>query len=307
MYLTDYREETLFDVITQLEPRLFKKVTGLDVKDFNLLVSLGVFNSGLMNDAVYKFRRYEDASLIYTGINRHEGERHGLFDTTLSDYVYMEAAHLESMVEPDGSAKKKASAAKPVVSKSPPPTAKKAAIKPSNPTTQKYTAASTKVTASVVERVRDSEAKQVAAPDGDWVLEALQEAGLRYTDRRPQTGSLWVYGSKLISARLQPLIEHGAKFKLKMGGGNATKGKDAWWMSGYPERVEPSAEVDTETVSQAQLDAIDAGDRVFHKAFGYGEVQGFTSAGIQVAFNGEAGKVRTFAFPSAFHQGLLHL
>jgi hypothetical protein len=89
MYLTDYRERTLRDVITQLEPGLFKKVTGLTVKDFELLVSLGVFNSALMNDAVYKFKRYEDPSLVYTGINRHEGEDIGLYDTVLrrSDYV----------------------------------------------------------------------------------------------------------------------------------------------------------------------------------------------------------------------------
>ena len=84
MYLTDYREHTLRDVITQLEPGLFKKVTGLVVKDFELLVSLGVFNSALMNDAVYKFKRYEDASLSYTGINRHEGEDIGLYDTVIT-------------------------------------------------------------------------------------------------------------------------------------------------------------------------------------------------------------------------------
>jgi hypothetical protein len=84
MYLTDYRERTLRDVITQLEPGLFKKVTGLAVKDFELLVSLGVFNSALMNDAVYKFKRYEDPSLIYMGINRHEGEDIGLYDTVLT-------------------------------------------------------------------------------------------------------------------------------------------------------------------------------------------------------------------------------
>lgn len=85
MYLTDYRERSLKDVITQLEPSLFKKVTGLDVSDFELLVSLGVFNSGLMNDAVYKFKRYEDASLEYIGINKHEGEEIGLYDTVLSE------------------------------------------------------------------------------------------------------------------------------------------------------------------------------------------------------------------------------
>ena len=88
MYLTDYRERCLKDVITQLEPGLFKKVTGLSVKDFELLVSLGVFNDSLMNDAVYKFKRYEDASLSYTGINRHEGENRGGWDTVLSDADY---------------------------------------------------------------------------------------------------------------------------------------------------------------------------------------------------------------------------
>jgi len=84
MYLTDFRERTLKDVITQLEPGLFKKVTGLNVKDFELLVSLGVFNSALMNDAVYKFKRYEDSSLSYTGINKHEGEDIGLYDTVVT-------------------------------------------------------------------------------------------------------------------------------------------------------------------------------------------------------------------------------
>jgi hypothetical protein len=83
MYLTDYRERALRDVINQLEPSLFKKVTGLSVKDFELLVSLNLFNSALMNDAVYKFKRYEDSSLSYTGINKHEGEDIGLYDTVL--------------------------------------------------------------------------------------------------------------------------------------------------------------------------------------------------------------------------------
>ena len=55
MYLTDYRERTLRDVITQLEPGLFQKVTGLVVSDFELLCSLGVFNASLMNDAIFKF------------------------------------------------------------------------------------------------------------------------------------------------------------------------------------------------------------------------------------------------------------
>lgn len=105
MYLTDYREQTLKDVITQLEPGLFRKVTGLDVTDFELLVSLGVFNDALMNDAVYKFRRYEDSSLTYTGVNRHEGERVGLFDTSLSEMDYLAMEQQESMIASDGLAK----------------------------------------------------------------------------------------------------------------------------------------------------------------------------------------------------------
>ena len=88
MYLTDYREYTLYDVIHQLEPELFRKVTGLTLQDFDLLVSLGVFNRELMNDAVYKFKRYEDASLVYTGINTHEGENVGGFDTVVSEHTY---------------------------------------------------------------------------------------------------------------------------------------------------------------------------------------------------------------------------
>ena len=83
MYLTDFREYCLKDVIEQLEPELFRKVTGLTLKDFSLLVSLGVFNSELMNDAVYKFKRYEDASLEYTGINRQTNEIIGLWDTAV--------------------------------------------------------------------------------------------------------------------------------------------------------------------------------------------------------------------------------
>lgn len=91
MYLTDFRERSLKDVITKLEPGLFKKVTGLTVKDFELLVNLGVFNSALMNDAVYKFKRYEDASLVYAGINKHGKEDVGLFDTVLSPADYKKA------------------------------------------------------------------------------------------------------------------------------------------------------------------------------------------------------------------------
>jgi hypothetical protein len=85
MYLTDFRENTLQDVITKLEPDLFQTVTGLTVKDFHLLVKLKVFNTEQMNQAVFAFRRYEDASLRYTGIESHEGLTHyGLYDTVVA-------------------------------------------------------------------------------------------------------------------------------------------------------------------------------------------------------------------------------
>jgi hypothetical protein len=84
MYLTDFRENTLQDVITKLEPDLFMAVTGLTVKDFHLLIRLKVFNTEQMNQAVFAFRRYEDASLRYTGIESHEGLTHyGLYDTVV--------------------------------------------------------------------------------------------------------------------------------------------------------------------------------------------------------------------------------
>ena len=88
MYLTDYREYMLEDVIRQLDSELFKKVTGLTQADFDLLVSLNLFNKGLMNDAVFKFKRYEDSSLEYTGIVKHHPEQIGLYDTTVDIREY---------------------------------------------------------------------------------------------------------------------------------------------------------------------------------------------------------------------------
>jgi molybdopterin-guanine dinucleotide biosynthesis protein len=92
MYLTDFRENTLQDVITKLEPDLFRTVTGLTVEDFHLLVRLRVFNTERMNHAVFAFRRYEDRSLRYTGIDSHPGLTHyGLYDTVVAR-EYGEAA-----------------------------------------------------------------------------------------------------------------------------------------------------------------------------------------------------------------------
>ncbi|MFA6736170.1 MAG: DEAD/DEAH box helicase family protein [Saccharofermentanales bacterium] len=105
MYLTDYRERSLRDVITQLEPELFKRVTGLEIADFEILLALGVFNATLMNEAIFKFKRYEDASLRYAGIDRHrKDEPVGLFDTVISreDYDRISEQLIEIPVFPTG-------------------------------------------------------------------------------------------------------------------------------------------------------------------------------------------------------------
>jgi hypothetical protein len=46
-------------------------VTGLTVKDFDLLVRLKVFNIERTNQAVFAFCGYEGGSPRYTGIERH--------------------------------------------------------------------------------------------------------------------------------------------------------------------------------------------------------------------------------------------
>lgn len=90
MYLTDYREQTIKDVITQIEPELFKKITGLSVKDFDILCSIGLFDSEKMNQGIFGFRKYENSSLSYTGIDKHAGESVGGWDTVLRREEYEE-------------------------------------------------------------------------------------------------------------------------------------------------------------------------------------------------------------------------
>lgn len=85
MYLTDFRENALKDVITRIEPDLFQAVTGLTVADFHLLVDLRVFNTERMDEAVFAFRRYENASLSYTGIDSHPDlEQIGGYSTVIA-------------------------------------------------------------------------------------------------------------------------------------------------------------------------------------------------------------------------------
>jgi len=88
MYLIDYREQCIKDVITQIEPELFEKVTGLQVKDFDTLCSIGLFDPEKMNQGIFGFRRYENASLSYAGIDKHANEDVGGWDTVLKREEY---------------------------------------------------------------------------------------------------------------------------------------------------------------------------------------------------------------------------
>ena len=68
MYLTDFREESLVNVIESLDTQLFERVTGLTLDDFHKLADVGVFHPGHMNEAIWQFRLFERASLSYLGL-----------------------------------------------------------------------------------------------------------------------------------------------------------------------------------------------------------------------------------------------
>ncbi|MBU6244718.1 MAG: restriction endonuclease [Actinomycetales bacterium] len=87
MYLTDYREQALVDVITSLDTQLFERVTGLTLQDFHKLADVGVFHPAHMNEAIWQFRLFERASLDYLGIAPREPDAHkfGLWDRTVPE------------------------------------------------------------------------------------------------------------------------------------------------------------------------------------------------------------------------------
>lgn len=218
MYLTDFREQTLYDVITQLESGLFYKVTGLSIKEFELLVSLGVFDNGRMNDAVYKFRRYEDASLVYTGINKHQGEHVGLFDTALSEFDYLEASQQDSLILPNGLDKRRKKSRKSDEASKDKSTCDSGNSAPQNAVKEAANGAGTQIDPSSDQDV------------DDWIIAALEDAGLNYIDKRGTGGNLWVIGGRELVKTIDALQKRGAHFKYRKGGGKATGGTDAWWV-----------------------------------------------------------------------------
>ena len=222
MYLTDFREQTLYDVITQLESGLFYKVTGLSIKDFELLVSLGVFDNGRMNDAVYKFRRYEDASLVYTGINKHQGEHVGLFDTALSEFDYLEASQQDSLILSNGLDKRRKKSRKSDEARK-----DKSTRDSDNSTPQNAVKEAAKPAANGAGTQIDPSSDQDV---DDWLIAALEDAGLNYIDKRGTGGNLWVIGGRELVKTIDAFQKRGAHFKYRKGGGKATGGTDAWWV-----------------------------------------------------------------------------
>ena len=108
---------------------------------------------------------------------------------------------------------------------------------------------------------------------------------------------------------MKDLDKRGATFKPNLDGDQVTNGRPAWCLRGYPEerKEEPSPEP---AVTKEQLDELEPGDTVFHKAFGYGQIVDIDDSYIKVMFDNDDKKKkpsREFMFPSAFFQGLLQI
>lgn len=74
MYLTDFREQALVDVIESLDTQLFERVTGLTLEDFHQLSEVGVFAPEHMNEAIWQFRLFERGSLDYLAVGHEDAE-----------------------------------------------------------------------------------------------------------------------------------------------------------------------------------------------------------------------------------------
>lgn len=93
MYLTNDREATIRDIVTQRETAMFERVTQLTLEQFRQLVDAGVFDDGKMNDAVWKFREFESPSLDYTAAGPQDQLLGGwtlVRDERLADLIHQE-------------------------------------------------------------------------------------------------------------------------------------------------------------------------------------------------------------------------
>lgn len=69
MYLTDFREKKLDDIMNTEEKELFEMCTKLSVQDFEKLRDMGIFNSQELDTCIYSFKQFEEdaKSFNYTG------------------------------------------------------------------------------------------------------------------------------------------------------------------------------------------------------------------------------------------------
>lgn len=91
MYLTDEREKSVKEVITQVETSLFTKTTGITLETFNELCKIEIFNIQSLNAAIFAFKQYEESSLTYIGNSKHNSNIVGGWD---NQYTKEEAEEL---------------------------------------------------------------------------------------------------------------------------------------------------------------------------------------------------------------------
>lgn len=141
----------------------------------------------------------------------------------------------------------------------------------------------------------------------DWVAEAIAGWGVEAVDKRDRMGNLWVLGDYELDAKMDELAKLSAKFTFRPGDGRVTGHRDGWWMSGMLERR--GAVEEKPPIAQGQIDALEPGDSVFHKAFAYGGIIDISDSYIEFAFDSGNKKKssRKLMFLGAFHQGLLQI
>ena len=69
------------------------------------------------------------------------------------------------------------------------------------------------------------------APDGDWILQKIKDAGVEYVDKRSSGGNLWVIGGSSLQGFVNEMAARGAKFTFAPKGGKVTKHRPAWYIS----------------------------------------------------------------------------
>ena len=222
------------------------------------------------------------------------------FDTTLSDFEYMAMAQQESMVAPNGLSSQGANAKNSTGASG----AESSGASRSRPMGASRQSDSTQV-GNTLNQVRTTGADIRR----DWIADELDDSGTEYVDKRSDGGCLGVIDKMGAVDAVKRLNGKGAGFRLSQRGERATGGRSAWWLKGYPE--ESSAIIEpTSIVTELELDNLEIGDTLFHKAFGYGRVVRLGDSYIEVAFENDNHKKkpsRRFMFPGSFYQGRLRI